>query len=87
MMSLVKATPEGLKDCKCKRITLPKCSPIPYVPKKDFVHETVFSLKAESLKTQIGAGTALRVCIWHSGTGEEAFLMHVGSTMDINKDT
>jgi hypothetical protein len=80
-MILAKAALEGLKDCECKRITLRKCPPIPYVPKKDSVQETVSALKAESLKTQIGVGTELQVSIWHSGTCK-AFLMHVGSAMD-----
>ncbi len=81
MMCLAKAAPEGLKDCECKRITLCKCPPIPYVPEKDSVQETVLALKAESLKIQIGEGRELQVSIWHSGT-REAFLMHVGSAMD-----
>jgi hypothetical protein len=58
-MSLAKAIPKGLKDCKCKRITLCKCPPIPYVPNKDSVQERIPALKAESLKTQIDKGTEL----------------------------
>ena len=48
------------------------------------MQETVSSLKAESLKTQIGVGTELQVSIWHSRT-RKAFLMHVGSAMDAIK--
>jgi hypothetical protein len=59
-MSLAKATLKGLKECKCKKIMPP---PIPYVPKKDCVQETVSAFKAESLKTQIGDGTELQVPI------------------------
>ncbi len=65
MMSLAKATPEGLKNHECKENTLRKRPPIPYVPEKDSFQEMVSSLKAESLKTQIGKGTELRVSIWH----------------------
>jgi hypothetical protein len=84
MMSLAKAALEGLEDHECKRITLRERPPNPYVPKKDSVQETVSSLKAESLKTQIGEGTELQVSIWHSGT-RKAFFMHVGSAMDAIK--
>jgi hypothetical protein len=59
MMSLAKAAPKILKDCKCKKITLRKCPPILYVPKKDCVQETVSALKAESLKTQISRDAEL----------------------------
>jgi hypothetical protein len=83
-MSLAKAAPEGLKDGECKRITLRKCPLIPYVPETDSVQETVYALKAESLKTQISKGMDLRVSFWHSGT-HKAFLMHVGSTLDAIK--
>jgi hypothetical protein len=83
-MSLAKAALEGLKDCECKKITLHKRPPIPYVPKKDSIQETVSSLKAKSLKTQINEGMELQVSIWHSRTCK-AFLMHVGSAMDVIK--
>ena len=58
-MSLAKAAPKGLKDRECKKITLCKRPPIPYVPEKDCVQETVSALKTESLKTQIGKGPEL----------------------------
>jgi hypothetical protein len=58
-MGLAKATPKGLKDRKCKNITLLKLPPIPYVPEKDCVQETVSALKGESLKTQISKGAEL----------------------------
>jgi hypothetical protein len=83
-MSQVKAAPEGLKDHECKRITLQKCPPIPYVPKEDSVQKTVSALKAESLKTQIGKGTELRVSIWNSGICK-AFLMHMRFALDAIK--
>jgi hypothetical protein len=76
MMSLAKAAPEGLKDCKCKRITLHKCPLIPYVPEKDSVQEMVSVLKTESLKTQIGVGMELPVSIWHSGTWDMQSISH-----------
>jgi hypothetical protein len=77
-MSLAKAAPDGLKDCKCKKMALRKRPPIPYVPEKDRVQETVSSYKNKHLKTLIKEGTKLRVPIWHSGM-REAFLIHVGS--------
>jgi hypothetical protein len=83
-MSLAKATLEDLKDHECKRTTLCKSPPIPYFPKKNSVQEMVSSLKAESLKTQIGKGTELQVSIRHFRTCK-AFLMHVESAMDVIK--
>jgi hypothetical protein len=81
MMSLVKAAPDGLRDCKCKKMALRECPPIPYVPEKDSVQDTVSSFKDNHLKTLINEGTELRVPIWHSGT-REAFLIHVGSAQE-----
>lgn len=78
-MSLAKAVPDGLKDRKCEKIVLRKHPPIPYVPEKDSVQETVSSFKDNYLKTLINEGMELRVPIWRSGT-REAFLIHVGST-------
>ncbi len=45
-MSLAKAVPDGIKDKECKRFTLREhpC-PVPYVPEKDPVQETVSALK------------------------------------------
>ncbi len=66
-MSLAKAVPDGLKDRECKRITSCKQPPVPYVPKKDVVQETVSALSNNrSLKTMIGEGTEVRLPIWHS---------------------
>ncbi len=83
-MSLAKAALDGLKDRKCKRITLSKHPWIPYVPKKDSVQETVSAFKAESLKTQIGEGMKHQVPIWRSGM-HKAFLIHLGSALDAIK--
>jgi hypothetical protein len=41
MMSIAKAVPEGIKDRECKRFTLQERPPVPYVPEKDPVQETV----------------------------------------------
>ena len=57
-------------------------APIPYLPKKDCVQETVSAYKDNHLKTQIGKGMELKVPIWHSGT-REAFLIHVGSAQEV----
>ncbi len=80
-MSLAKNAPKGLKDCECKKITLPNRPPISYVPEKDCVQDTVSALKAESLMTKIGKGVELWVPIWHSGM-RKAFLLQVGSALD-----
>ncbi len=84
MMSLVKAVPDGLKDCECKKMALCERLPIPYVPEKDSVQDTVSSFKDNHLKTLINEGTELRVPIWHSGM-REAFLIHVGSAREAIK--
>ena len=80
-MSLAKAAPDGLKDRECEKMVLRERPPIPYVPEKDSVQETVSSFKEAHLKTLIKEGTELRVPIWHSGT-REAFLIHVGSARE-----
>jgi hypothetical protein len=81
-MSLAKAVPDGLKDRECKRINLPKCPLVPYVPKKDTIQDMVSALNNNrSLKNVIGEGLELGLPIWHTGT-HEALLMHVGSTLD-----
>ena len=80
-MSLAKAAPDGLKDCECEKMALRERPPIPYVPEKDSVQETVSSYKDNHLKTLIKEGTELRVPTWHSGT-RKAFLIHVGSARE-----
>ncbi len=77
-MSLAKAVPDGLKDCKCEKMALRERPLIPYVPEKDSVQEMVSSYKDNHLKMLIKEGTELQVPIWHSGM-REAFLIHVGS--------
>ena len=78
MMSLAKTMPGSLNDRECEKMVLRKRPPIPYVPEKDSVQETVSSFKEAHLKTLIKEGMELRVPIWHSGT-RKAFLIHVGS--------
>ncbi len=80
MMSLAKAVRKGIRDKECKRFVLREHPPVPYVPEKDAIQETVFSLKSDqSLKTTIWEDAELCLPIWHCGT-REAFLMHVSST-------
>ncbi len=68
-MSLAKAVPKGIKDRECKRFTLQERPPVPYVPEKDPVQETVSLLKSDkSLKTTIGVDAELCPPIWHCGT-------------------
>jgi hypothetical protein len=76
-MSLVKTVPDGIKDKECKRFALQERPPVPYVPEKDPIEETVTTLKSDqSLKTIIGEDAELCLPIWHCGT-QEAFLMHM----------
>jgi hypothetical protein len=82
MMSLAKAVPKGIKDRECKRFTLQEHHPVPYMPEKDPVQETVSALKSDqSLKTTIGEDAELPLPIWHCGTCE-AFLMHVSTALN-----
>ncbi len=83
-MSLAKAAPDGLKDREYEKMALCERPPIPYVPEKDSVQETVSSFKETHLKTLIKEGTELQVPIWHSGT-REAILIHVGSAREAIK--
>jgi hypothetical protein len=83
-MSLAKAAPDSLKDYECEKMDLRKHPPIPYVPEKDSVQETVSSYNDNHLKILIKEGTELWVPIWHSGT-REAFLIHVGSAQEAIK--
>ncbi len=55
--------------------------PIPYVPEKASVQDTISSYKDNHLKTLINKGTELQVPIWHPGM-REAFLIHVGSAQE-----
>jgi hypothetical protein len=83
-MSLAKAVPDGLKDRRCKKISLCKLPSIPYFLKKDCVQETVSAYKDNHHKMKIGKGTELRVPIWHSSMFE-AFFIHVGSVLEAVK--
>ncbi len=84
-MSLAKAVPEFIRDKECKRFALQECPPVPYVPEKDPVQETISALKSDqSLKTIIRVDAELRLPIWHCGT-REAFLMHVRSALNTIK--
>jgi hypothetical protein len=52
-MSIAKAVPKGIKDREWKRFALQEHPPVPYVPEKDPVEETVSLLKSDqSLKTK-----------------------------------
>ncbi len=84
-MSLAKAFPKGIRDKECKRFALRKRPPVPYVPEKDPIQETVSALKSnQSLKTTIRDDAELRILIWHAGNCE-AFLMHVSTALDAIK--
>jgi hypothetical protein len=85
-MSLAKAVPDGIKDKECKRFALQEHPPVPSVPEKDPVQDTVSALKsAQSLKTTIGEDAKLCIPIWHTGM-RKAFLMHVSTALDAIKE-
>jgi hypothetical protein len=78
MMSVAKA-PKGIRYNECKRFALQERPPVPYVPEKDPIQETVSALKSDqSLKMIIGEDAELRLPICHCGTCE-AFLMHLST--------
>ncbi len=84
-ISIAKAVPKGIKDRESKRFALQEPPPVPYVPEKDPVQETVSLLKSDqSLKTTVGVDAELCLPIWHCGT-REAFLMHVSSALEAIK--
>jgi hypothetical protein len=84
-MLIAKDVPEGITDCECKRFALRERPPVPYVPEKDPVQESVSLLKSDqSLKMTIGADAELRLPIWHCRMCK-AFLMHVSSALDAIK--
>ncbi len=84
-MSLAKAVPEGIRDKEFERFALQEHPPVPYVPEKDPVQETVSAQKSDqSLKKTIGEVEELRLPIWHCGT-HEAFLMHLSTALNAIK--
>jgi hypothetical protein len=84
-MSLAKAVPKGIRDKKCERFALQERPPVPYVPEKDPVQETVSTLKSDqSLKMTIGEDAELHLRIWHCQTCE-AFLMHLSTALNAIK--
>ncbi len=84
-MPLVKDVPGSIKDKECKRFALQEHPPVPYVPDKDPVQETVSALKSDqSLKTTIEEDAELCIPIWHTGMGK-AFLMHVSTALNAIK--
>jgi hypothetical protein len=84
-ISLAKAVPKGIKDRECDRFALQEHPPVPYVPEKDPVQETVSLLKSDqSLKTTIGVDVELCLPIWHCGM-HEAFLTHLSSALNAIK--
>ncbi len=69
----------------CKRITLRKSPPVPYVSEIDNVQETVSALKNDqSLKASIGKDANLHLPIWHCRMCK-AFFVHMGLTLNTIK--
>jgi hypothetical protein len=46
-MSIAKAVPKGIKDRECERFALQEHPPVPSVPEKDPVQESVSLLKSD----------------------------------------
>jgi hypothetical protein len=68
-----------------QRFALQEHPPVPYVPEKDPIQETVSLLKSDqSLKTTFGVDAELRLPIWHCRTCK-AFLMHVSLALNAIK--
>jgi hypothetical protein len=67
-----------------KKTVLHECPPVPYIPEKDPVQETVSALKDQHLKTTIGEGMTVHLSIWHSGM-KAAPHMQLLSTLDAIK--
>jgi hypothetical protein len=86
-MSLAKLVLDGLKPQECKRLRLREPPPVPYMPKKDEVHEEVFKMKNLQLKMSIEKDMALNFSMWYSNGTKEAMLMHVMGTLDAIKKT
>ncbi len=90
MMSLAKAVPSSLKDCECKRITLRKCPPVPYVPKKDVVKEIV---RLDSRMTRVSRPRLEKVWNYVSPSGTQGLAKLFSCMWDLlwtqsrNKDT
>ncbi len=84
-MSLAKDVPKGIRDKECKRFSLQERPPVPCMPVKDLVQETVSALKSDqSLTTTIGEDAELHLPIWHCVT-RKAFLIHVSTALDAIK--
>jgi hypothetical protein len=68
-----------------QKVCLQECPPVPYVPEKDPIQETVSALKSDqSLKTTIRVDEELCLPIWHCKMCN-AFLMHVSSALNAIK--
>ncbi len=74
-MSHVKVAPEGLKPQEYERNVGRSKPPIPYIPKKDVIQETVDS-SANTLKLTLPHKVELCVPVWSNGTPQQ-FLVHV----------
>ena len=62
-MSLVKATPDCLKDHKCKKMALPERPQIPYVPEKDSVQEMVSPKNTDQQRYR---ATSSYLALWYT---------------------
>jgi hypothetical protein len=72
MSSSLKSPPEGLKNAKWEKGTLPVRLPILYVPPTD-LHE---KRETEKIKVELPDGTKFQMPTYGSGNNEE-YLVHV----------
>ncbi len=84
-MSLSKSVPEGLNPHKCKQTKLREPPPVPYIPKKDKVHEEVAKLHQLQIMTSLQKDTTLNFPVWQENGTHESFLMHVMAVLDAMK--
>ena len=81
-MSQAKLIPDGLKTSECER-NLNYRPPIPYVPDKDIVQDSV-AAKHPADKVKLPGNLEWAVPVWTTGT-QEAFLIHVQNSLNAIK--
>jgi hypothetical protein len=80
MSSNLKSPPEGLKNAKCKKGTLPVRPPIPYVPPTDLLEKW----ETEQIKVELPDGKKFQMPTYGSGNNEE-YLVHIIAILQLVK--
>ncbi len=81
-MSQAKLVPDGLKKSKCER-NLNNRPPIPNVPDKDIVQDSV-AAKHPAVKVKLPGNLKWAVPVWTTGI-QDAFLIHVQNSLNAMK--